>query len=132
MRSPSCRRKWGWSTTSRCSRSPRFKREPQIPPLRYAPVGGCDFFNFLWPESCEEHLPISIAGVLRLRAVSPVLSDRSAKRFAQDDDSVVGIKNIGSSSKNTKSKVTSTASTFEDSRELKRVLPYALHRTADF
>src|SRR5580658_3570190 len=60
---------------------------------------GCDFFNFLWPESCEEHLPISIAGVLRLRAVSPVLSDRSARRFAQDDDSVVGIKNIGSSSK---------------------------------
>jgi hypothetical protein len=63
---------------------------------------GCDFFNFLWPESCEEHLPISIAGVLRLRAVSPVLSDRSARRFAQDDDSVVGIKNVGSSAKNTK------------------------------
>jgi hypothetical protein len=31
-----------------------------------------------------------------------VLSDRSARRFAQDDDSVVGIKNIGSSSKNAK------------------------------
>ena len=62
---------------------------------RSTPLGGCDFFNFLWPESCEEHLPISIAGVLRLRAVSPVLSDRSARRFAQDDDSVVGIKNIG-------------------------------------
>jgi hypothetical protein len=38
-----------------------------------------------------------------------VLSDRSARRFAptasrgrQDDDSVVGIKNIGSSAKNTK------------------------------
>ena len=56
----------------------------------------------LWPESLEEHLPINIAGVLRLRAVSPVLSDRSARRFAQDDDSVVGIKNIGSSAKNTK------------------------------
>jgi hypothetical protein len=55
-----------------------------------------------WPESCEEHVPISIAGVLRLRAVSPVLSDPSARRFAQDDDSVVGIKNIGSSAKNTK------------------------------
>ena len=39
---------------------------------------------------------VSIAGVLRLRAVSHVLSDRSARRFAQDDDSVVGIKNIGS------------------------------------
>jgi hypothetical protein len=70
--------------------------------LRGATVGGCDFFNFLWPESCEEHLLISIAGVLRLRAVSPVLSDRSARRFAQDDDSVVGIENIGSSAKNTK------------------------------
>jgi hypothetical protein len=45
---------------------------------------------------------ISIAGVLRLRAVGPVLSDPSARRFAQDDDSVVGIKNIGSSAKNTK------------------------------
>ena len=44
-------------------------------------------------------MPISIAGVLLLRAVSPVLSDRSARRFAQDDDSVVGIKNIGSSAK---------------------------------
>ena len=78
------------------------RKKQQVPPLRFAPVGGCDFFNFLWPESCEEHLPISIAGVLRLRAVSPVLSDRSARRFAQDDDSVVGIKNIGSSAKNTK------------------------------
>jgi hypothetical protein len=67
-----------------------------------AALGGCDFFNFLWPESCEEHLPVSIAGVLRLRAVSPVLSDRSSRRFAQDDDSVVGIKNIGSSAKNKK------------------------------
>src|ERR1700742_1143698 len=78
------------------------RKKQQVPPLRFAPVGGCDFFNFLWLESCEAHLPISIAGVLRLRAVSPVLSDRSARRFAQDDDSVVGIKNIGSSAKNTK------------------------------
>jgi hypothetical protein len=31
---------------------------------------------------------ISTAEVLRLRAVSPVLSDRSARRFAQDDESV--------------------------------------------
>jgi hypothetical protein len=29
-----------------------------------------------------------------------VLSDRFERRFAQDDDSVVGIKNIGSSAKN--------------------------------
>src|ERR1700744_6027493 len=66
------------------------RKKQQVPSLRFAPVGGCDFFNFLWPESCEEHLPISIAGVLRLRAVSPVLRDRSARRFAQDDGSVVG------------------------------------------
>ena len=30
----------------------------------------------------------SILGVLRLRAVSPLLGERSARRFAQDDDSV--------------------------------------------
>src|ERR1700744_6296786 len=78
------------------------RKKQQVPSLRFAPVRGCDFFNLLWPESCEEHLPISIAGVLRLRAASPVLNDRSARRFAQDDDSVVGIKNIGSSAKNTK------------------------------
>src|SRR3984885_15361656 len=68
------------------------RKKQQVPRLRFASVGGCDFFNFLWPESCEEHLPVSIAGVLRLRAVSPVLSDRSSWRFAQDDDSVVGQK----------------------------------------
>ena len=45
---------------------------------------------------------ISIAGVLRLRATSAASRDRSVRRFAQDDDSVVGIKNIGSSAKNTK------------------------------
>jgi hypothetical protein len=31
---------------------------------------------------------ISVAGVLRLRALEPSVSDRSAKRFAQDDDFV--------------------------------------------
>ena len=43
---------------------------------RKAPVGGCDFFDFLcslWPESSEEHLPTSIAGVLRLCAINPLL-----------------------------------------------------------
>ncbi len=69
---------------------------------RSASLGSCDFFNFpcsLWPESSEEHLPTSIAGVLRLRAVNPLLWDRSARRFAptarrgrQDDTFLEGIK----------------------------------------
>jgi hypothetical protein len=46
----------------------------------------------LWPESFEEHLPTSIAGVLRLRAMSPLFCDRAAKRFAQDDGFVGGLK----------------------------------------
>jgi hypothetical protein len=37
-------------------------------------------------------LPISIAGVLRLRAIKPIVCDRSAKRFAQDDGFVGGLK----------------------------------------
>src|SRR5882757_4187094 len=67
--------------------------EPQIPPPGFAPVGACDFFNFrcrLRPESSQEYLPTSIAGVLRLRAIKPPVCDRSAKRFAQDDDFVGG------------------------------------------
>jgi hypothetical protein len=36
-------------------------------------------------ETSEEHLPTSIAGVLRLRAKSRPLCDRFARRFAQDD-----------------------------------------------
>jgi hypothetical protein len=50
------------------SRNARIEK-PQVPPLRCATVGGCDFFDFphgLWPESLEEHLPTSI--VIRLRA----------------------------------------------------------------
>src|ERR1700722_15186314 len=85
-------------------------REPQVPPLRSAlsknisrkvrgtadpsaTLGGCDFLISLcslWPESSEEHLPASIVGVLRLRAINPLLCDRSARRFAQDDDFVEG------------------------------------------
>jgi hypothetical protein len=45
-----------------------------------------DCASSLWLESSEEHLPTSIAGVLRLRAMSRPLHDRSARRFAQDDD----------------------------------------------
>src|ERR1700722_18479712 len=46
-----------------------------------------------WLESSEEHLPTTIAGVLRLRAISRPLCDRSARRFAQDDG-FVGVKSI--------------------------------------
>src|SRR5580704_5112335 len=59
-----------------------------------APLGACDFFDLacsLWLESSEEYLPTSIAGVLRLRAISRPLCDRSARRFAQDDG-FVGVK----------------------------------------
>jgi hypothetical protein len=58
--------------------------------LRFAPVGVCDSFIFrcrLRPESSQEHLPTSIAEVLRLRAIKPCLCDRCARRFAQDDNS---------------------------------------------
>jgi hypothetical protein len=54
----------------------------------------CDFFIFRCgsrPESSQEHLPTSIAGVLRLRAIKPSVCDRSAKRFAQDDGFVGGL-----------------------------------------
>jgi hypothetical protein len=40
------------------------------------------------PESSQEHLRTSVAGVLRLRAIKPSVCDRSAKRFAQDDEFV--------------------------------------------
>ena len=42
-------------------------------------------FRVWWPESSEEHGPTSILEVLRLRARDPLLSDRAARRFAQDD-----------------------------------------------
>jgi hypothetical protein len=64
-----------------------FPREAPFATLRYFPCS-------LWPESCEEHLPTSIAGVLRLRAITLPLCDRSARRFAQDDGFVEGLKNI--------------------------------------
>src|ERR1700722_15373160 len=51
---------------------------------------GFTFRFSLRPESSQEHLPISIAGVLRLRAIKPSVCDRSAKRFAQDDGFVGG------------------------------------------
>jgi hypothetical protein len=57
-------------------------------------LGGCDFFIFrcsLLLESSQEHLPASIAEVLRLRATKPSVCDSSAKRFAQDDGFVGGL-----------------------------------------
>src|SRR5580692_2941070 len=71
----------------------------------YASVGACDFFDLacsLWLESWEEHLPTSIAGVLRLRAISRPLCDRCARRFAQDDGFVGGKKHPVSYAENTK------------------------------
>ena len=68
-------------------------------------LGACDFFDLacsLWLESSEEHLPTSIAGVLRLRAISRPLCDRSARRFAQDDGFVGGEKHPVSYAENTK------------------------------
>jgi hypothetical protein len=56
----------------------------------------------LWLESSEEHLPTSIAGVLRLRAISRPLCNRSARRFAQDDGFVGGEKDPVSYAENTK------------------------------
>ena len=70
-----------------------------------AALGGCDFFDFacsLWLESWEEQLLTSIAGVLRLRAISRPLCDRSARRFAQDDGFVGGKKHPVSYAENTK------------------------------
>src|SRR5580692_4309773 len=55
-----------------------------------------------WLESFEEHLPTSIAGVLRLRAISRPLCDRSARRFAQDDGFVGGEKHPVGYAENTK------------------------------
>jgi hypothetical protein len=62
-----------------------------------ASLGGCDFFDFfqvLRPESSEEHRPTTILGVLRLRARNPLLSGRSARRFAQDDGLAWSLKNL--------------------------------------
>jgi hypothetical protein len=55
-----------------------------------------------WLKAPDSMGKISAAEVLRLRATSAVLGNRSVRRFAQDDDSVAGIKTIGSSAKNTK------------------------------
>jgi hypothetical protein len=56
------------------------------------------FFDFgcgLWLESSKEHLPMIVAEVLRLRATSRRLCDRSARRFAQDDGFVEVEKSFG-------------------------------------
>ena len=66
----------------------------RVPRLRSEPVAFLSSFKFWWPESSEEHRPIIILGVLRLRARNPLLSSRSARRFAQDDGLVGVLKNI--------------------------------------
>jgi hypothetical protein len=69
----------------------------KAPPSPFVIPRACHVFNCacrLWPESLEEHLPIGIAGVLRLRAISGLWRDRFARRFAQDDGFVGGLKNI--------------------------------------
>jgi hypothetical protein len=53
--------------------------------MKESEFGGMIFRCSFWPESSQEHLPTSIAGVLRLRAINPPVFDRSARRFAQDD-----------------------------------------------
>ena len=82
-------------------RCPRNCRSLQgTPHGRPGQAGQVGFARGLWlfylpcslrPESSQEHLPTSIAGVLRLRAIKPSVCDRSAKRFAQDDDFVWGL-----------------------------------------
>jgi hypothetical protein len=53
-------------------------------------------------KSLEPHGKISITGVLRLRAISAVSRDRSAKRFAQDDGFVAGLKHSWLGMQNTR------------------------------
>jgi hypothetical protein len=86
---------------SSCRTSGVASRHRQIshssPPLRFsATVTFCS----LRPESSQEHLPASIAGVLRLRAIKLSVYERSAKRFPptarrgrQDDGFVARLKN---------------------------------------
>jgi len=45
-------------------------------------------------ESSREHLPTRIAEVLRLRAMSPSVWNRSARRCAQDDGFVEEVEHI--------------------------------------
>jgi hypothetical protein len=61
------------------------------PPDKIVILRVCDVFILrcsLRPESSQEHLQTRIAGVLRLRAIKLSVCDKSAKRFAQDDDFV--------------------------------------------
>src|SRR6266702_7415500 len=66
----------------------------QIPRLRSEVVAFVISLIVWWPESCEEHRPTSILGVLRLRALNPLSGDSSARRFAQDDGLVGVLKNM--------------------------------------
>jgi hypothetical protein len=85
-RSQASAHSWSVAKKTLLMKASELGEKQQVPPLR-------DFFIFrcnLRPESFQEHLPTSIAGVLRLRAIKPSVCDRSAKRFAQDDGFVGG------------------------------------------
>jgi hypothetical protein len=59
---------------------------------------GCDFFDFSHCFGGRKAVKSigqgASSGVLRLRAVNPLLGDRSARRFAQDDGLVGVLKSI--------------------------------------
>jgi hypothetical protein len=50
------------------------------------------FSGFVVEKTSNSMSKAGIVGVLRLRAINPLLGDGSARRFAQDDDDdVVGV-----------------------------------------
>jgi hypothetical protein len=63
-------------------------RDQSVRALRSEVVTFLIASRFWWPKSSEEHRQTNILGVLRL------LSDRSARRFAQDDGFVGVLKNL--------------------------------------
>jgi hypothetical protein len=75
----------------------RVAGNPGMLRLRSGIVTFLFIFRVWWPESSEEDGPTRIPGVLRLRATDPLLSDRSARRFAptahrgRQDDGLLGI-----------------------------------------
>ena len=74
-----------------------FMREP-VAAGPSAAFGGCDFFisrSFGGRKALKSMRRFNILGVLRLRAEIPLFSDRTARRFAQDDGLVVGARRSG-------------------------------------
>jgi hypothetical protein len=81
-----------WRTRQGFSTGPRTTIGEAHPHFREHLAGRIGYMCSLLSESLQEHLPTTIAGVLRLRAIKPSVRDRSAKRFAQDDGFVGGWK----------------------------------------